>query len=68
MTVFSEWVKSELKRRNMSQSALATYTGINKSSICSWLQGCSPNWNKAQEIIEFLGYEIKIIKKEKKDG
>lgn len=65
MTVFHEFVKEELERRHMSQAALALYVGINKSSICSWMQGCSPNWNKAQQIIEYLGYEIKIVKKEK---
>lgn len=65
--VFNEWLKSELKRRNMSQAALALYAGVDKSSICSWCRGCSPNMNKAQILIEYLGYELKIVKKGESD-
>ena len=63
MLVFNEWLKSVLKEKKMTRQALALYAGISESSLCSWMQGCSPNMNKAQQIIEYLGYEIRIVKK-----
>lgn len=50
-TPFSIWLASELRSRKLNQSQLATYLGLNSSSVNRWLtRGGLPSARVAEEI------------------
>lgn len=65
MTVFQKFLIEEMSKRKLSQRALHIYSNgiVSQSTLSSWLSGVSPSVDRAEELLDYLGYEFKIEKK-----
>lgn len=68
MNVENELVKIILNEA-MSINGLAKKAGINEKTIRRWLDNnATPRIDMASYVLDVLGYELKIVKKEAKDN
>ena len=62
-------IKHLRKKIDMSQEELAEKTGLTNYSISNWERALyEPKFFTVECILDVLGYEIKIVPKEKKNG
>lgn len=68
-TVFGNWLKDALKRKEMTQKELAELVGISKSSITMYIRnGVHPNRETLTNILHALGYKEEYVSEEKENG
>lgn len=64
---FGEELRRILREKGMSQTGLSKMTNISKTTIRNWYHDYrSPSLDNAEFVLDALGYEIKIVKKEGK--
>lgn len=65
--VFHEFLLKELKQRKGQVPSVGKKAGVGNTTIQNWITGGHmPPIDKAEKVLNALGYEIKIIKKEDK--
>lgn len=67
MYMFREWIHDYAEMHNKSAYKLAVLCGVETITMSKYIQGVSsPNIDKAEKMLDKLGYELKIVKKNKK--
>lgn len=62
-----EVIRLERLRLRMKQSDVGKKSGVNPSTIGGWENGnCCPMLDKFLKVLDVLGLELKIVRKEKK--
>ena len=62
MSQLGSFIESELKRKGLSQSGLADYTGASRGNVTEWIKhGAKPRPDKLVKIAEYLGLSIEAL-------
>lgn len=65
MIDFGKWLRTARKEKRLTQKKLGAMAGYEYSTICNIEKGRSGGtWETASNIIEALGYEIRIVRKD----
>lgn len=67
--MFREWLHEYASVNSKSATKLGKLCGVTTITMSKYIQGVSsPNIDKAERILNILGYELKIVKKNDKGG
>lgn len=57
-------IKELILKEGIKQDWIASRFGVTKQTVSNWVNKEDMKFNTAQEVLELLGYEFKIVKKE----
>ena len=64
METIGKGIRDILRKKGVSLYRIAKDLGIAKESLHrSLMDGANPEWRTIQKVINYLGYEVKLVKK-----
>jgi transcriptional regulator with XRE-family HTH domain len=59
--LFPKWLESQMKRRELNQSAVATYLRTSPSTVSAWRRGATPDRAAVAKIAELFGADPSAV-------